>query len=219
MSLLFNDDIIRKTNLQTWRMFEQKPMSFVHSVKKKQTYIPIFKNAHTYVESVFIKLCNWKTYDVLDDINSHTKIIILRDPLDRWISGISEYIHLHHKNWNIDNRDLLDLLYDVIIIDEHTKPQVNFLDGINIENCVFFKMDNNFTFNLHDWIQKNVSPFIKFNHALYSQSHNRSDTKPLQNTIKQKLYGLELCFRQRVEQCYKDDYDLFYSVKFYNARG
>ena len=119
-------------------------------VKNDLCYIPIPKNSSSYVGQLLLKN-GWATDNFLTtDLSNKNIIILLRDPKERWISGMVEYLcssllkndkpsSYFINNWN----DIIqDLIFDQIIFDDHTEKQVYFIQGIPRENCVFFDSSN-----------------------------------------------------------------------------
>ena len=115
-------------------------------VKDNLVYIPIPKNSSSYIGQLLLKN-GWGIGNFLTtDLTNKQLIILLRDPIDRWISGIAEYLCSSLlkngrtsddiiKNWN---GIVQDLVFDQVIFDDHTEKQVYFIQGIPIKNCVFF---------------------------------------------------------------------------------
>ena len=115
-------------------------------VKDNLVYIPIPKNSSSYIGQLLLKN-NWNIGNFLTtDLTNKQLIILLRDPVDRWISGMAEYLCSSLlkngrtsddiiKNWN---NIVQDLVFDRVIFDDHTEKQVYFIQSIPIENCVFF---------------------------------------------------------------------------------
>ena len=115
-------------------------------VKDNLVYIPIPKNSSSYIGQLLLKN-GWGIGNFLTtDLTNKQLIILLRDPIERWISGMAEYLCsllLKNgktsddiiKNWN---NIIQDLIFDRVIFDDHTEKQVYFIQSIPIENCVFF---------------------------------------------------------------------------------
>ena len=114
-------------------------------VKNNLCYIPIPKNSSSYIGQLLLKN-GWVTDNFLTaDLSNKNIIILLRDPKERWISGMAEYLSSLLKNgktssYYIDNwNDMVqDLIFDQIIFDDHTEKQVYFIQDVPRENCVFF---------------------------------------------------------------------------------
>ena len=115
-------------------------------VKNNLCYVPIPKNSSSYIGQLLLKN-GWDIDNFLTtDLTNKNIIVLLRDPKERWISGMVQYLCSsllkHHKtsgylidNWN----DMMqDLIFDQIIFDDHTEKQVYFIQDIPRENCVFF---------------------------------------------------------------------------------
>ena len=78
------------------------------------TIYPIFKNGSSSLMAVADK-----TYVNKQIANCNNIIILLRDPEERFVSGINEYC----KQNNLDVRDTWELVYDDKIINRHFAPQ------------------------------------------------------------------------------------------------
>lgn len=104
----------------------------------------ISKNASKWMEDV-LELSSQINFTKFSSLDSKKYIVILRDPIDRWCSGITQYLHGEKVHRDLKNRDVLDLLFSQVHFDWHTIPQVKFLEGINTDDCIFFKMESNIT--------------------------------------------------------------------------
>jgi hypothetical protein len=115
-------------------------------VKNNLVYIPIPKNSSSYIGQLLLKN-GWGIGNFLTtNLTNKQLIILLRDPIDRWISGMAEYLCSSLltngrtsddiiKNWN---EVVQDLVFDQVIFDDHTEKQVYFIQSVPRENCVFF---------------------------------------------------------------------------------
>ncbi len=109
-------------------------------------YIPIPKNSSSYIGQLLLKNA-WGVDNFLTTDLSRKKIIVLlRNPTDRWLSGMAQYMCSSLlkngrtssdiiNNWNTVTRDLI---FDQVIFDDHTEKQVYFINSVPRENCVFF---------------------------------------------------------------------------------
>ena len=66
-------------------------------------YIPILKNAHTWLTQVFRDGLKWDPVSDPKEISHCKKIIVLRDPAERWISGMATYLDFVQGLVQIDN--------------------------------------------------------------------------------------------------------------------
>ena len=78
------------------------------------TIYPIFKNGSSSLMSIADKTYTNKQIANCNNIN-----ILLRDPEERFVSGINEYC----KQNNLDVKDTWELVYDDKIINRHFAPQ------------------------------------------------------------------------------------------------
>ena len=104
------------------------------------------KNASTSVRT--LHLGEWNNF------NTHSPkelVVFLRNPLERWISGVTEYA-CRGRNINKDEyehfqRDVLKNL-NIVQFDEHTVPQYHFFWNVNLrtpEKIKFYNLDTNGT--------------------------------------------------------------------------
>jgi hypothetical protein len=115
-------------------------------VKDDFIYVPIPKNSSSYIGQMLLKN-GWGVGNFLTtDLSKKKIIVLLRNPTDRWLSGMAQYMCstlLKNdrtssdiiNNWNTVTQDLI---FDRVIFDDHTEKQVYFINSIPRENCVFF---------------------------------------------------------------------------------
>ena len=189
-------------------------------------YIPIPKCGSTWMNNVLRQTLNWQRGNIYTDpglgepgglgLNFNRNLIVLRDPIERWLSGIAEYIYRYHDRDFTNNlsKDTLDLIFDRIAFDDHTEKQVYFCHGVHRYRSLFFHCD---------------STLIElFSHFLTSNGVDIDTSRipPANQTslIDEKVIIKET-FRDIVEnnKKYKDklinylkaDFDLIDSVNFY----
>lgn len=126
-------------------------------------YVNIPKNASSFIKSCLESL-DFK-YSNIQYHHSATPIVVLRDPIDRWVSGIYEYLLMYHVNLvdglcepycrgKLDfaplfNQELLmAVIFDRITFDDHTERQVAFLQNIDLNKSKFLIYGQNFS---HDF--------------------------------------------------------------------
>ena len=118
-------------------------------VKDDFVYVPIPKNSSSYIGQMLLKN-GWQVDNFLTtDLSKKKIIVLLRNPTDRWLSGMAQYLCstlLKNgrtssdiiNNWNTVTQDLI---FDRVIFDDHTEKQVYFINSIPRENCIFFDSD------------------------------------------------------------------------------
>lgn len=118
-------------------------------------YVPILKNAHTSL-NLFFKEYGFKKKYKNSTLIPDTKkcIIILRDPIERWKSGLLENLaYKSHITTNISD-EILTRAVNYPFVDPHTLGQTFFLKNLCFEQCVFFKLDTNLEINLNNYLSK-----------------------------------------------------------------
>ena len=145
---------------------------WVDKVNNK-TYIHIPKNASSFVKGVLIGSGGfWHHSETL--VNSNENLIVLRDPIDRWLSGITQYLH---NSCQIDMP--VDLVFEKITFDDHTDLQTYFLQGVDLTSATYMMVDDLLRANINDWISSrgyrtNVDIAIQYN---ASRDDDRVTTK------------------------------------------
>jgi hypothetical protein len=123
-------------------------------------YLNISKNNSSFVKTVLQDL-DWQ-FSMLDEHLDNQQpqiLVVLRDPVDRWISGIVEYLFLYHLDI-IDRSGFycpemgyqrmlgqtlaLDLLVKNVAFDDHTERQCVFLQGVDLSRVTWFDAKQNF---------------------------------------------------------------------------
>jgi len=113
-------------------------------------YINIPKNASTYLDQR-LSHNGWNIGNSSNGSVAHlTPVVVLRDPVDRWISGITQYLNSFVLNaYNgraLSAKDFINqyceiferFLFDQVIVDDHTMPQYYFVDDIDLNRAKYF---------------------------------------------------------------------------------
>jgi len=171
-----------------------------------KTYVHIPKNASSFIKGVLIGSGGfWHHSETL--INSNENLIMLRDPIDRWLSGITQYLHNSKQDLSADE------IFDKITFDDHTDLQTYFLQGVDLGHATFMFVDENLRANLANWIydrgyRTNVDIAIEYN---ASSEDDRATTKNYYT----KLLNQNPEFVLKLQQHFEEDYKLIGKVKFY----
>lgn len=138
------------------------------------SYIPIPKNGSHFANNFFpsnygmTKEINWYK-EKIKDLNY---IVLIRNPIKRWLSGITEFVYhemsRYERTFDLENIQVLDLLFNGVTFDAHTLPQSFYLEGLNLDNAYFFNLDNiNFNKNLNYFLNRYLGfkqvPILKEN--------------------------------------------------------
>ena len=190
-----------------------RPPSYAMKVDPtlKYAWINIPKNASSFVQKA---LDDNKWNDVPDDlINSIAespnikKLVVLRDPVERWISGFAEC-------W-ADHDNILDLLdsntfYDTVqknpVYDDHTEYQHRFIGKAQNLQYIYMQKNgiNKFYKLLGAWI-KRTGGFAEFDN--YQNPTNPASNNPNKVAIVKKLSAY--CKQDNnISNLHKKDYEL-----------
>ena len=170
--------------------------------------------------------CNWN--------NVKEIIVVLRDPVERWISGIDQYIHtyilyVHGPNttklahevpstfdYNMSAEQFIEqynqvserLLFDVINrFDDHVWPQHEFFKNLlHLVSRKYFYLDQNFNSKISQYLELDLN-----NMPWHNNSDDNNIKKILQSFIRQRLI-LRPELKQRIVNAYSQDYELINQV-------
>jgi hypothetical protein len=200
-----------------------------------QFCVSIPKNASSFLSSNLIlngwsgavvgDLCSWNQVK--------TVIVVLRDPLKRWISGMAQYLHSYifypngpnsvflskkssyNKDLTFDdfktnyNIVVERLIFDVVNkFDDHVWPQIDFFENL-LPHCdrKYFYIDYDFEKNISSYLQLNLN---------YQDNKNNAESNDLLQQI-QSFLLTRLDARpelvDRVRSVYRHDYELIEQIK------
>lgn len=182
-------------------------------------YINIPKNSSSWAGTLLAHWCVWtRTNYHTHDLSHKTALILLRDPVDRWISGIGEYVSLYHKRFDVElcNDQMIDWIFDRVAFDDHTERQSLFIDGIDQDRAVFFWCDQNLSANFTKFLYQ--SNLINDTFVM-PQRENVGDQIPLRSQVQNYFHTLvqqRPKLEQKLKSYYAQDYDLIAHLKFFS---
>lgn len=182
---------------------------------------------HGWTSAVVGDNCNWPAVKEV--------VVVLRDPVERWVSGIVQYIltyilYVHGPNtsilahetptefdYDMSAKQFIEqynqlserLLFNVINrFDDHVWPQCEFFqDLLPGVPRKYFYLDQNFSKEISQYLELDLN--IMPNH---NSSENNTTTKILQNFIQQRLI-VRPELKQRIVNAYLQDYQLIEQIK------
>ena len=181
------------------------------SPDKNFFFYSIPKNASVFVSSV-LRQNDWQHSD-LSVYDGPNVICILRDPVERWISGMATYISANILGENYGSEMFIDdynelterFIFDNIVFDDHTAPQMEFVNLIPANKHIeFFLADKN---TLLDKLSKYVNNRLSFDSTSTDNnaSTNNFDTNNLVNFFKKNLNQKHI---EKIKNIYRLDYFL-----------
>ena len=177
-------------------------------------YVYIPKNASSWTKPNLLDF-GWQFYNYHTDYLNKHALVVLRDPVDRWLSGIAEYLALYHPTIQV-SPGMLDLIFDRVCFDDHTERQIKFLYGLNTDNCTFLWFGDDYRRNFSQIIADRYGPN---NYANYEYQHV-SDRDPIRSNFKEifKTAIQNSKYLEQVKNYYEADYKLINQIKFYGSR-
>ena len=135
--MLTKENIITPINL-----VESVGFTFFESPCKKLGIITINKCSSTSI----IKWCrdnNWQSVETKIDDNKHKFIVLLRDPIERWISGFRTYMNTNYIDIHSIEEKYWKIFKELIIFDSHTVQQYKHLIEVRLKNIIPIDFDKN----------------------------------------------------------------------------
>jgi hypothetical protein len=198
-------------------------------------YVHVPKNASCWIK-YHLKQTKQMLYNYYDqgfDVKKHKALVVLRDPLQRWISAMGQilvgckpdyYLYIDNLNW--------DNVTSTILRNNHTQPQHEFFANIPHDRIVWFRCDGhlketfpNFLkkYNLDiGWLSEDQDVDNQFNMTKKIQKRIVNNySRPPQQQIVDKI---QLVLDQhpeyvdRIKNLYQEDYKLFNNVPYYDTR-
>lgn len=202
------------------RLFQHNFGSYMSQNNSHFGYIPIPKNASSTLKKFFKGTVSYKfDYNYYTESNREF-VVCLRDPLDRWFTGIAEYFDKGFKEIDISNKEMLKFIFTRKIFDAHTEPQVNFLANLYMDNIYFFKFGNNLIENIGKFAREKLLIDQDRVHINMNESwRNVSMDTPKQKNIDiLKNYAiLNPYLVEEIKNYYSEDYKLFNGVTYYGT--
>ena len=169
---------------------------------KSITFVPIPKNASSFVKGCLLGSNHFIHNDNLAIANQY--LITLRDPFERWISGVAQFIATESNN-KLNPHDLINK----ITFDDHTELQTYFLQGIDLDRCIFLRVDQNLRTNIKQWlIENNYQVDINL-------VPNINEGKQIFKNWVTAMIDTNHQLKLKLTEHYAQDYELINRVKFY----
>ena len=185
---------------------------------KSITFVHIPKNASSFVKGVLIGSGGfWHHSETL--INSGENLIVLRDPIDRWLSGLATWLtHRLPQHTPLtsvrDNSTLLDVLFDTVRQDDHTEQQLFFLQNVDVDRAKFFLINDTFNESVSQYFIQNFSTDIS-NYPKENQTTLQGG-KLVPKQYFQSVLESTPQYLDRVLQFFQRDYQFLQKISFEN---
>lgn len=196
-----------------------------YNEKLKNIYINIPKNASTNIRAAIkdkgfcsVNLINSKDFPVYE-----SAVVVLRDPIERWISGIGTYLNMYHIQSNLyedffthirnNGKWFFELLFERVSFDDHTEKQTYFLKPFDLSNAFYFyAQDMNVLEHklIHFYLGEGLN--LRFDPNM----RNINKKNPVHQFFTEFLFDSKNTkYKEKLLQYYKDDFEFIKTVKFY----
>lgn len=192
-------------------------------VKGNFCYVPIPKNSSSYIGNLLVRN-SWNSVNFLTMSFPNEKIIVLlREPTDRWLSGMTQYLCSYLliegrtvddiiKNWN---SLLTDIVFDKVVFDDHTECQNYFLRGLPKDQCVFFDSSNHPELAIRDYLKSYNTELIIDHPSLLDIDRNIStveDGRAQLALFLKSMIDKDNRLAERLKYVYREDYKLWNNI-------
>jgi hypothetical protein len=169
------------------------------------------KNASSFIAGHLTSL-GWKKIVDLNNFTFKKGLVIIRDPLTRWASGIFEffsYYHLINENFNTEWQTYKKLLYHNPIVDGHTSPQEEFLYKLDLDklNFIFMPENQNISPKIQSWLSNNGYSNVLHKEDKLNEAVSKTNEVFAYNLIKNELLNNK-AFKENLRYHFKSSYDL-----------
>lgn len=171
---------------------------------KSVTFVNIPKNASSFVKGCLLSSGQFAHSDSF--VTADQYLVTLRDPIERWISGIAQFMN-DPNNHAVTLHDLVDR----VTVDDHTELQTYFLEGVDLDRCTFIRADDNLRTNLTDWFKIN---------GYELDINSVPNINEGQQLIKDRFAAMvdgNSQIKLKLVTHYEQDYELINRVKFYGT--
>ena len=197
--------------------------------------LQIPKNASTFLGNCLT--ANGWTFSNISHTQNVVQLVVLRDPVERWLSGFATYAALHLFGWGYGSDHFIKeynplvekIIFTKLAFDDHTAPQSVFLEQLDDNNeIVYFDCKKE---TLIDSLSKYTGFDIKVTDAIIDNSREDNyDTKNLYEFFKDRLnmkseylepinvqerYLKNISLRDRIHNVYESDYHIIKRANFY----
>jgi hypothetical protein len=182
-------------------------------------YLNIPKNASTYTTNLLLAN-GWNYYNLNENPVPAQAIAILRDPVERWISGYATYAasfvlgygygsdHFREDYNNLTER----IIFDQLIFDDHTTEQVKFIEQIKHIPTTYFKLNYELGMKLESFFK---CPLGLNNPVNANVSEDNYDVKSIAKHMR-FIVEQDPVLRAKIIAKYQADYDLIKTANYYN---
>lgn len=182
-------------------------------------YLNIPKNASTYITNLLLAN-NWVYYNLNESPAPKQAIAVLRDPVERWVSGYATYAASYvlgygygSDHFREDYNDLTErIIFDQLVFDDHTTEQVKFIEQIQDIPTTYFKLNVEMVMNLEKFFNVPLGLNTPVNANV---SEDNYDTKMISKHMRWRI-DQDPALKAKIIERYAADYQLIKTANYYN---
>jgi hypothetical protein len=189
--------------------------------KDNLCYIPIPKNSSCYTVDLLTRN-GWTASNFLTaDLTDKKFVVLLRDPIDRWITGIAQYfcsvvVDNEYATEEIE-RDFNELvkriIFDQVIFDDHTETQLYFIKSIPLAQCTFFDSSTDLAETLKKYlVSENQN--LNTEYELFRNASNDNIVHPNLVKLFKNWVETDKNLVDRLTYVYADDFELIKKLRY-----
>jgi hypothetical protein len=149
-------------------------------------------------------------------------IALIRDPVDRWISGFATYAtgyllgYGYGSDYFVEDYNNLTerVIFDTLVFDDHTTEQVKFVSQIDFPNTTYFKLNKTYIQDIANYLQIDL---VTTDNLQDNNSENNYDVKQISQFMRDRVEQ-DPALKEKIIRKYQCDYELIRTAKFYDPR-
>lgn len=166
-------------------------------------YIPILRCGHNWVKDYLLE--NGFTEVDHDQVSHKTRLVVIREPLERILSGMVAIEEFDYSSLDSD----VDSLEKTLSSDPHTSPMIYALPDDEHTDYVFIKFDVDTDYALQDFLVERglnlPAPTAEWRRESMGYSSRKTKAKVLDDNHLTAV----------LKNYLKDDYEFYYNIKWY----
>jgi hypothetical protein len=183
-------------------------------------YVNIPKNASSWTKQQLEALDFTQQNYYVNNLSDHPAVVVLRDPVDRWISGIAEYFtRYYHRNSPADlNSFTIDIIFNHITFDPHTEKQLYFIQDLDPSKIVYFWFDDDYRRQFGKFLtEQGIRNTATDSEPAWWSGHNPVKQAEWKEFFQQQLKNNSK-YQDQIHRHFNQDYELIESANFYDPR-
>jgi len=181
-----------------------------YCIKDDTIYLPVLKCASSWMTNV-LTLTDAQPEHTR---NAPTVVVITRDPIERWVTGMCTYARLMHtEGWSTNTTNPTLLLHELITLTEavpfldlHTLPQYVYTQHLDTRQILAFKLEN---------LHSNMSEYLGID-IPEETYRNRTTEHSYTKWVRPVILKLQHHLRDSLDYHYAADYEYLRKLNYYN---